>query len=104
MATGDETEQNDNKTKDPDHFSLYLQYLQILSFRLRWVRTSNAQLASLSLLNLIGHGNVVAYSQYLSYDMQVSQIARASFFFNLCNEIEIRKFGITDWDVNLIEL
>ena len=26
------------------------------------------------------------------------------FFFNLCNEIEIRKFGITDWDVNLIEL
>ena len=46
----------------------------------------------------------MAYSQYLSYDMQVSQIARASFFFNLCNEIEIRKFGITDWDVNLIEL
>ena len=42
MATGDETEQNDNKTKDPDHFSLYLQYLQILSFRLRWVRTLNA--------------------------------------------------------------
>ena len=26
------------------------------------------------------------------------------FFFNLCNEIEIRKFDITDWDVNLIEL
>ena len=26
------------------------------------------------------------------------------FFFNLCNEIEIRKSGITDWDVNLIEL
>ena len=28
-------------------------------------------------------------SQYLSYDMQVSQIARASFFFNSSSEIEI---------------
>ena len=37
---------------------------------------------------------------------ELAKIARASFFFffNLCNEIEIRKFGITDWDVNLIEL
>ena len=31
-------------------------------------------------------------------------LVRLFFFFNLCNEIEIRKFGITDWDVNLIEL
>ena len=35
MATGDEAEQNEYKTKDPDHCSLYLQWLQILSFRLR---------------------------------------------------------------------
>ena len=28
-------------------------------------------------------------SQYLSYDMQVSQIARVSFFFNSSSEIEI---------------
>ena len=104
MVTGDETEQNDNKTKDPDHFSLYLQYLQILSFRLRWVRTSNASLASLSLLNLIGHGNVVAYLNTYRMTCRCRKLLVRPFFFNLCNEIEIRKFGITDWDVNLIEL